>query len=396
LEASNKAGGSTTQTDIRVLQKPVAGIDTSAEVALVAEAFRFMDNSTGDIASYIWNFGDGTAPVTEKNPTHVFGSAGEFVVSLKVSNEVWEDSNTRQIKVLSPVKAEFSASLTLAKFMDTIKFTDNSTGDIISYLWNFGDGTEPVTEKNPSHKFMSAGDITVSLQVSNYASRDTKTMQIKILHDAAADFSVSTNRSRTGESIQFIANSKNEVNQWKWDFGDGFTSTEENPTHTYSTDGIYTISLEVRNPVSSAIYVEKDYITISTLDLNLYWCSNVATDGSFTLQPDSNFNKGDPVFLYLEIGNFQHNPVANGFESWTIVQSANIIRTDKIIGVPVVSYINEPELHRTSTKESDHDFAVINFGWIVSAISGEFRVDVIVLDKLSGHLGIRSITFTVK
>ena len=104
----------------------------------------------------------------------------------------------------------------------------------------------PSTEQNPTHTFSGVGTYTVTLTAGNkYGTTDPKAMQIivqkfKIL--PVADFSASITSGYAPLSVQFTDLSQYATSR-SWNFGDGTTSTEQNPMHTYSAAGTYTVSL---------------------------------------------------------------------------------------------------------------------------------------------------------
>ena len=154
-----------------------------------------------------------------------------------------------------PVTAAFRASPTSGQVPVTVDFTDESTGDISSWSWDFGDGGSS-TAQNPSHTYTSTGDFTVSLTVSGPAGSNTET-KTDYIHVSAqpvppvADFSASLISGNRPLAVDFTDESNGTVTSWSWDFGDGYVSTEENPSHTYYFTGDYTVTLTVSGPVGS-------------------------------------------------------------------------------------------------------------------------------------------------
>ena len=129
--------------------------------------------------SWKWSFGDGKSS-SVKNPEYTYSKAGNYTVSLKVTNAA--GTNTKTIKnyitvKTAPIKpiAAFSASPTSGKVPLKVTFTDKSTGAPTSWKWSFGDGTYSTT-KNPAHTYSKAGKYNVSLTVKNAAGSNTKTI----------------------------------------------------------------------------------------------------------------------------------------------------------------------------------------------------------------------------
>ena len=188
-----------------------------------------------------------------------------------------------------PLEAKFTAEPRIGPEQLTVQFTDQSTGNITSWLWDFGDGTTSI-EPNPSHVYQEAYSYTVSLTVTGPDGPDieTKNYYIRLFIPSVpdADFTREPISINTPMTVQFtdkstcpatIINRENGnvsissmesapyggITTWSWDFGDGETSTEQNPAHTYQDAGSYTVRLEVVGPGGSDFKVEKDYIQIT-------------------------------------------------------------------------------------------------------------------------------------
>jgi PKD repeat protein len=391
LTVSNKAGNSTAKANIRVLPTIVADF-TAKNVALVAENIRFSDTSSGDSTSYSWDFGDGQT-AKEQNPSHRYTGTGSFTVSLQVSNQVSNDTKTMQVKIVAPVKADFSTLKSSVQTGSAIQFSDNSSGDITSYSWDFGDG-QTAKEQNPSHRYTGTGSFTVSLHVSNQVSNDTKTMQVKIVAPVKADFSVSTITYQTGTAIQFADKSSGDIISYSWDFGDGSISAEKNPKHAYNTRGSYAVTLTVSNDVSCDIAASKVQIAVSSLSINLLMCSNVVSNENYTVKPDATFKKYEPVYFYLEVKGFQQNHTSDGYNLWVQLHSLKVIKPD---GSLLLNLSDALENHTTIGKASLYVYFWYFFGSATTTdLTGEYKVECMVVDKLCGDSKTVSTSFIIK
>ena len=270
LTASN-AGGSNTVTKSKYINvttatpKPVAAfsaIPTSGNAPLKVQ---FTDKSTGSPTSWKWSFGDGTTS-TKQNPVHKYSKAGKYTVSLTAKNAKGSNTATKTnyVTVVAKPVAAFSASPTSGRAPLNVKFTDISTGTPTSWKWTFGDGTTS-TKQNPVHKYSAAGNYAVTLTVSNSAGSNTltKTGYIKVVAKPVAAFSASPTSGKAPLSVKFTDKSTGTPTSWKWTFGDGTTSTKQNPVHKYSKAGKYTINLTVKNAAGSNTKIMSGYITVS-------------------------------------------------------------------------------------------------------------------------------------
>ncbi|MHC5080728.1 MAG: PKD domain-containing protein, partial [Planctomycetota bacterium] len=145
---------------------------------------------------------------------------------------------------------------------DTVSFTDQSTGSVTSWLWNFGDSASS-NQQNPTHSYSNSGVYTVSLTVSGTTGSDTETKTNYITVTPRADFT-GTPASGPGElSVNFIDQSAGQVTSWSWNFGDGQTSTQQSPTHNYTSAGNFTVVLTVSGPHGNDTMTKTDYISVT-------------------------------------------------------------------------------------------------------------------------------------
>jgi PGF-pre-PGF domain-containing protein/uncharacterized repeat protein (TIGR01451 family) len=158
----------------------------------------------------------------------------------------------------------------------SVQFNDNSE-KATGWNWDFGDGASS-TEQSPTHTYSAAGAYTVNLTVSNANGTASRLSTITVLVQPAtifpvANFSSSATSGYVPLSVQFTDLSKNATG-WKWDFGDGTNSIDQNPTHTYSAAGAYTVNLTVSNDNGTNL----KSTTISVLQRPPESPSNVATE----------------------------------------------------------------------------------------------------------------------
>jgi len=162
-----------------------------------------------------------------------------------------------------PSKADFSASPTYGSAPLNVQFTNTSTGSPESYLWDFGDGTT-ATEKNPAHLYTTAGTYIVSLTVTDNGVSNTvvKSGFIQVLGDFDAAFIASSQIGNVPMEVLFTDISTGNPTSWAWNFGDGNTSAEQNPTHIYTEAGIYTVSLTISDGSNEDTESISNYINV--------------------------------------------------------------------------------------------------------------------------------------
>lgn len=203
-------------------------------------------NSLDAVTSWYWIFGDGGTS-TLQNPSHTYVAQGTYTVSLIITTSGGcTDTLTipQAVKVGSKPMANFSAAPIPQCAFQAVQFTDMSV-PADQWLWNFGDGNIS-TAQNPTHAYGMPGVYTVTLIAFNNGCGDTliRPNYVSIL-PPVAEFSATANCSRRKE-FQFTDMSIGPLT-WSWDFGDGNTSTLQNPLHTYAAFGTYMVTLTVTN-----------------------------------------------------------------------------------------------------------------------------------------------------
>jgi len=242
------ASGSQQSGFITVGIAPVAQFDAHYAFSTVPTKVTFVDNSLGTTPMmYEWDFGDG-ATSTEQNPTHTYLSRGTYSISLTVKNAYGTSTVIKRnyITIGMGPKADFSGSPQTGNVPLTVKFTDQSFGQVTKWTWDFGDG-KGSSEQNPTHTYWTGGLYTVILTVSNdYGSSDTTRLNfISVAGDLKSVFTADPSSGKAPLDVRFTDSSIGTPTAWSWNFGDGSTSTEQNPTHRFSTIGSYDVRLTV-------------------------------------------------------------------------------------------------------------------------------------------------------
>jgi hypothetical protein len=137
----------------------------------------FTNLSSGDYDTCSWDFGDGGTSSDCNDPEHTYDTAGTYSISLTVSGDGGEDTETKTdyITVYEGVLADFNASPKSGTAPLAVSFTNLSSGDFTTCSWDFGDGGNSDDCSDPVHIFHTAGTYTVSLTVSGDGGEDTET-----------------------------------------------------------------------------------------------------------------------------------------------------------------------------------------------------------------------------
>lgn len=203
---------------------------------------QFTDMSAPTVTSYFWDFGDGNTS-TQQNPNHTYASGGSYLVCLTVSDSCGTDSTCQTVSVCNAPVASFSSQGNQLAYA----FSDLSTGNATSWFWDFGDGNTS-TQQNPNHTYAQSGIYTICQTVSSACGSDSSCSSVTV---TCAAPQVAFSDSTVGLTGYFADLSANMATSWLWDFGDGNTSTQQNPNHTYAAPGGYAVCLVVSNACGS-------------------------------------------------------------------------------------------------------------------------------------------------
>jgi len=162
--------------------------------------------------------------------------------------------------------ANFTTTPTSGKAPLIVAFTDTSDASPSRWSWDFGDGTNS-TEQNPAHTYSAAGTYNVSLVAWNKLGSDTmEKPRLVTVRNPAAPVANFTGTPAIGSAplrVSFNDTSSNIPTVWLWTFGDGMNTTVQNPEHTYSVPGNYTVSLDVANEDGTNSMTKPMYISVT-------------------------------------------------------------------------------------------------------------------------------------
>jgi len=237
-------------------QTPVANFSASPVAGCSPLIVNFQDASTGSPTSWSWDFGNGNTS-TAQNPTVSYFTPGTYTVRLTATNASGSNTLTRTayINVYEPPTVNFSASTTSGCFPMPVQFTDLSTAGVgntnTTWSWDFGDG-QTSTQQNPFITYANSGNYTVTLRVTNDKGCTrivSRPNYISVNPGVDASFTnTQATVCRAPATITFTNTSIGPgVLSYQWLFGDGNTSALQNPVHSYTTAGNYTLSLTASN-----------------------------------------------------------------------------------------------------------------------------------------------------
>ena len=183
LTVNNASGSANVNRTVTVGALLTASFSYNPASPAVGQPVAFTDMSAGSPTSWQWDFGDG-ANSTVQNPSHSYTTSGSKTVTLTVNNASGSANVNRTVAVVTPVPDSFLFSPVQPKIGQSIQFTDASTGNPTSWLWDFGDGATS-TARNPSHSYAVAGCYTITLTVSESSGSRSIKLPINIMSASA-------------------------------------------------------------------------------------------------------------------------------------------------------------------------------------------------------------------
>lgn len=206
---------------------PVADFSWAPNLPNTGETTTFTDESYGigtDVVEWHWSFGDGGTSVLQ-SPEYQFGTFGLYPVSLRVVDDhrpSQEDTVTQFVLVNGRPDADFASGLPLLH--SDVAFTDTSVdpdGTIVSWLWDFGDGSPVSTAQHPTHRWDTAGSYSVTLTVvDDRGATGSATSLLRFDNRApAAAFSFTPNPPVANATATFTStatDAENTLSGWTW------------------------------------------------------------------------------------------------------------------------------------------------------------------------------------
>lgn len=297
----------------------------------------FSNTSTGNQDSCFWNLGINGNTSDDCNPSALYNVPGVYDVTLTIFKAGLTSTITKQITVFKDPQANFDATPKTGCVPFNVQFSDlSTTGDapITNWLWDMGDGRTE-TGSNPLHTYTFSGNLTVSLIVTDAnGCKNTLTIPdfIKKATPPVVDFTVSKSQTCL---LPFSAVFQSTVTAstavtYAWTFGNGNTSTLQNPTQLYTSPGNFNVSLTVKDlnnctsikTIPNAVKIEKFTVNASVPSP---LCTNTSTLPTVTstyspifcnwdLGDGSTSNQTTPTIAYTTPGSYEINLKATNQE----------------------------------------------------------------------------------
>lgn len=278
----------TSGEDISV--NPLPQPEFSSTPACFGETTEFTEQATipqGSVIAWDWSFGDGTGGANGQTASHTYNSQGAFTVQLVAESALGcVDTIEQQVFVNpTPVVNASANDVCLGGEVSFVNGTVPNDNTIASWEWDFGDG-QTGSDVAPTHVYSNFGTYTVQLIATTDSSCVGVTdFEVQVYPYPIADFSNTPTEGCVPVGVRFTDETSLEsgysITGYQWDFGDGATSNDVSPSHSYTTPGIYDVTLIATSEGGCV-----DTLTVSSA-LSIYVTPNA----------DFDYRPGQPTML---------------------------------------------------------------------------------------------------
>ncbi len=273
-------------SSVFVFAEPTAAIILPPEVECAGLDVTF-GNGSANANVYAWDFGvagTGSDVSSDFAPTFNFPSAGTYTITLSASlSAVCSNTTTETITLNEPLVVSFTSQDSMCIAGNSFDFDGTVSGPAGSvFTWNFGINasiSSSTAEDVSNVSFNIAGSIPITLTGTHESCVETVTQNIYLFREPTIDFALLPGLQCVPFDAHFVNLSDAETSiYYSWDFGDGTSSTLENPTHLYTTVGNFPITLTIRTDAGCV-----DTLTLLQADL-----VNVrpSPEAGFSVTPD--------------------------------------------------------------------------------------------------------------
>ena len=339
----------TTEEIITVYPKP--NFDFQGDSGCSPLSINFQANSGAVL--YLWDFGDG-GYATGANNHHTFNNNNftdtTFEVELiSTSSFNCSDTTKKTIKVYANPEADIHVTPITQTYPNASVGIINLSQNASRFTWDFGDNNSFIGFSPDSHTYNTHGTYLISLIAQNNFCKDSVSKEIYIAPAIpVANFFVSKEGCRPVEVS--IENYSLYADSYFWDFGDGGTSSQQNPTYTYYTPGTYSISLIAKGEGGQTVFTKTEAIIVHDFptasftanptlvhlpneEVNFYNLSKDATSYIWDFGDGNSTDEQYPVHTYEELGEFEVSLIAfnefgctdTTYETITTIAGGNII-----------------------------------------------------------------------
>jgi PKD repeat protein len=253
--------------------------------------------------------------------SHAYRESNKYLIRARVrlSSDIsivspWSDYHAVTVgNFLGDLRVDFTATPTSGKQPLKVTFTDKSDSRIRHWYWDFGNGKKS-REQNPTVTYTQRGSYSVTLTgkidpgpggwgggMSENTMVKTNFIQVGLTQPVAA-FRASYQIGQAPFSVLFTDYSTGDISSFAWDFGDGATSTEQNPDHTYFNPGVYSVKLTVTGSSGRNTVTKAQYIKVTDLQPIISFTGTPTTGCAPLAVRFTDTSTGNPTKWYWDFG----------------------------------------------------------------------------------------------
>ena len=311
----------TFSNSVYVIPEPIADFELPDEIECAGLTIPFV-NTTVNAANYLWDFGDNSGIISDVSPTHIYAVPGTYTVTLSAWTSSQCVSETQATFTLNEkLEVEFTSEDSLCFTNNSFNFDGTVSGPPSSvFTWNFGPNASISSSTDTdvfNVNFNTTGSIPITLTGTFENCIESVTHNIYIFQEPNVDFMLMPGRQCVPFSANFVDLSSSETPiLYNWDFGDGNTSTEQNPIHVYTQIGQFPVTLSITT--SDGCVGTFTITKVDLVDVHPKPEANFSVDPNYTDICHSvvNFTDesigGDSYFYWFDdstMHSFEQNPV---------------------------------------------------------------------------------------
>lgn len=299
-------------TVINIAGKPSAVFTSVVNWGCVNDNIVLSHPGGNGVNSWNWSFSDGSTATGQNVSVNFPVATPSVTVQLIVSNGSCNDTTSQTITLGNVFTVGFTTNVTDTFCINTpVNFTNTSTGNIVNYLWDFGDGTQFIGPNPPTHVYLTPNLYNVQLTVTdNHGCTSTHSKLLTVNTTAYIDFAGLKPQYCTGNTVLLTRKIAPTITSYVWDNGDGKIFTNEvDVNFSYANEGVYTITLTGQDKYCGTSTVSKT--------VPVYAVPKVA------LGPDTILCMSDVLLLGIP-------PVANHTYLWNSGETTSQIYTSPV------------------------------------------------------------------
>ncbi len=286
---------------------------------IIPNKVAFKQTALGNINQWQWNFGDGSTSF-DPDPVHYYNEDGRFEVCLSVFGNNGNCNDVYCFSIESNDDTLVQARFTYYPVPGnnaTMQFHDLSVGNVSAWNWSFGDGRASSVQ-NPRYTYSSPGEYTVSLIAFKPGNQsDTVSHNIAVSPTGFCQASFITFPDHIdNKTLHFVDVSEGAIESWFWDFGDGHTSSEQHPIHSFASAGIYQIKLTTTNLSENCQDSFYSIQTIADQPDYLAHFNTFSLEGNDLMWRFTDLSTGNPEKYFWDFGDGNTSEIENPLHTY--------------------------------------------------------------------------------